>query len=117
MCADRESKLRQYALEAGALSEPMQLRISRESHLYHDQFIVSVRTIAAKLGGHVDRHPETWPGGTVVPLELNFEYDYRKPTLREKFTLVRTSLRSYSEYIASADHMSHGGGAYVQRPL
>ncbi|KAK4697015.1 hypothetical protein P7C70_g8279, partial [Phenoliferia sp. Uapishka_3] len=99
MC--NNGKTRRDVLETTSLQNPTNILLCQQSHTYHDYFMAEVIRICKQLGALCTLKPDIWPPGTLIPLQLRFEYDFRKDTLRERFTLVKATVSSYEDHLDS----------------
>lgn len=89
------------AQEAFALSRPFDSLLLKSLNKYQDQFMPFINELAKKMVPLCILQPEHFPPGEVVPLELVFEFDYRKTGFRKQFTLVEANLLSYADLLES----------------
>lgn len=59
-----------------------------------------IKEVAQKIGPLCALQPDVFPPGQFIPLELLFEFDYRKKGLRDQFTLVESNVFTYPTFVA-----------------
>ncbi|KAL8277035.1 hypothetical protein RQP46_010569 [Phenoliferia psychrophenolica] len=107
--------------EASALKDPIFSLLCEQSHEYHDNFWIDLSPICAKIAGRCALDPATWPPGTLIPVVLTFDYDYRKDTNRERFTLMDADVPTFAgllDKVAELGRRNHERGlaeAYVKK--
>ncbi|KAL8277036.1 hypothetical protein RQP46_010570 [Phenoliferia psychrophenolica] len=95
----KNTQANEFDREASALKDPISSLLSQQSHEYHNQFWRSIQPTIAKIGAQCALDPATWPPGSLIPVVLKFDYDYRKDTDRERFTLTEADVPTYASLL------------------